>query len=245
LFPIRDLNPTRITPVVTILIIALSAYVYFFIQPEQGTSEEIRFLYERAAVSCEITTGQPLSVTEINQEQCLDQPSGQEPFPTKNVWVAVVVSIFLHGSVLHILGNMWFLWVFGNNIEEAYGTMGYLVLYLLSGLAATAGFVLLNPDSTQPLIGASGAIAGILGAYLVLFPTHYVLSLVFLFFVPVPAIVFLGLWVLGQFGIQEAGIAWEAHVAGFVFGVLVTLVLRRVLLARVDRLHRPSVSFPG
>jgi membrane associated rhomboid family serine protease len=244
LFPIRDLNPTRITPVVTLLIIAVSAYVYFLVQPESGTSEEVRFLYERAAVSCELTTGDPLSVTEISEGICIEQASGQAPFPDKNVWLAVLVSMFLHGSILHILGNMWFLWVFGNNIEEAFGTVGYLALYLASGLAATAGFVLINPDATQPLIGASGAIAGVLGAYLVLFPTHYVLALVFLFFVPVPAIVFLGLWFLGQFGIQEPGIAWEAHVAGFLFGLLVALVARNRLLARVARLHQPGAVFP-
>jgi membrane associated rhomboid family serine protease len=132
---------------------------------------------------------------------------------------------------------MWFLWIFGNNVEEAYGTFGYLALYIIAGLAATFAFVFVNPNATVPLVGASGAIAGVLGAYAVLFPRHRVLSLVFVIFVPVPALFFLGVWFVTQFAISDATTAWEAHVAGFVVGVVVTLPLRNRLLGRVRALH--------
>ena len=125
---------------------------------------------------------------------------------------------------------------------RAYGPFGYLLLYLIAGLAATAAFVVLNADTTDPLIGASGAIAGILGAYLALFPRHQVLTLLFVFFVPIPALYFLGFWFLSQFAVADASIAWEAHVAGFLVGVLITLPLRDALLRRVLQLHTPRLA---
>lgn len=235
MFPIRDLNPTRILPIVTLLIIGLNGAAFFW--QEQGAEREnLEFLYERAAVACEYTTGEPLTLDEIVREQCVDD-SGTGQYPGKNIWVAGIVSMFLHGGLFHILSNMWFLWIFGNNVEEAFGSGGYLTVYLASGIAATATFVALNPNETVPLVGASGAIAGVLGAYLVLFPAHRVLSWIMFFFVPVPAVLFLGFWFLSQFGIADPGIAWQAHVGGFVFGALITLPLRSRLLRRVATLH--------
>ncbi len=145
--------------------------------------------------------------------------------------------MFLHGGGLHLFGNMWFLWIFGNNVEEAFGTIGFIVFYLFTGLVATAAFVATNTTETTPLVGASGAIAGVLGAYLVLFPRHRVLSLVFLFFVPVPAMFFLGIWFLSQFAIADMNVAWQAHVGGFLAGLAITLPLREAILSRLDRLH--------
>ncbi len=226
---------------VTVLIIAANAAVFFLWQPSPDTADGQRFAYETAAIACEVTTGAPLSIDEITTGRCLD--GAQTPaFPDKNVWLALVVSMFLHGSVFHLLSNMWFLWVFGNNVEEAFGRIGYALLYLVTGLVATGAFVLANPEATVPLVGASGAIAGVLGAYLVLYPTHRVLSWFVFLFVPVPAIVFLGFWFLAQFGVQADGVAWEAHVGGFVAGVLITLPLRPMLLTRIDRIHRPVRS---
>jgi len=236
LFPIRDLNPTRIAPVVTILVIGLNVAAFFFWQPQTNEEAAAEFLYERAAVACELTTGEPLSETEIVRGVCSDDP---EPavFAGKNVWLAGLASMFFHGGLFHILSNMWFLWIFGNNVEEAYGAAGYVGLYLAAGVAATATFVVLNPSETIPLVGASGAIAGVLGAYLVLYPAHSVLTWFLLFFVPVPAVLFLGFWFISQFTIAEPGVAWEAHVGGFLLGMLVTLPLRAALLRRVRELH--------
>jgi membrane associated rhomboid family serine protease len=235
-FPIRDVNPTRIAPVVSLALIAVNVLVFLLWQPH-GFLEEERFLYRHAAIACELTTGEALSTREINTGVCSDDAA--EPFFTeKRVWVSAVVSMFLHGGLLHLLGNMWFLYLFGNNVEEAYGRLAYLAAYLVAGLGATAAFVLLHQDSTVPLVGASGAIAGVLGAYLVLYPRHRVVSIVFFVLLPVPAALFLGLWFVLQFIEAQPGVAWEAHVAGFVLGAATSAVFRAPLLARVRAAHR-------
>ncbi len=230
MFPIRDVNPTRIKPVVTVGFILASLFVYFFVQAQ--STDEVSFLYERAVISCEVTTGSPLSFDEAFQNVCR---SGSEApmFPDKNPFLAAVTSMFLHGSVFHVLSNMWFLWIFGNNVEEAFGRVRYVAMYLASGIAATVTFVVMNPDSTIPLVGASGAIAGVLGAYAVLFPTHRVQSLVGYWLLPVPAAIFLGIWFILQFNVGVPNVAWEAHVGGFVFGFALALFSRRSLLRRV------------
>ena len=145
--------------------------------------------------------------------------------------------MFLHGGLFHVLSNMWFLFIFGNNVEEAFGPLSYLLLYLVAGILATIGFALSNPESAVPLVGASGAVAGVLGAYAVLFPRHQILTLFGFFFVPVSALFFLGFWFFGQFFVGDVSVAWEAHVVGFVAGALIAAVLRRPLLRRVKALH--------
>jgi membrane associated rhomboid family serine protease len=234
LFPLRDINPTRITPIVTVVLIAANLVVFFLIQG-RGTLEEQRDLvYERAAISCEVTTGAPLGLEEIASDVCL--AGAQDPFfPDKNVWLALVTSMFLHGSIGHVLFNMWFLWIFGNNVEEAYGHIGYLLVYLVGGLAATGVYIVMNPQATVPLVGASGAIAVAMGAYTVLFPGHRILSFVGWFLVPIPAALFLIFWFVAQFGLGGTGTAWEAHAGGFAFGALVSLLLRSQLMRRVPR----------
>lgn len=232
MFPLRDINPTRSTAFLTLLLIGAGLYVFFFIQARDTASGQQEFLYRRAVISCELTTGQPLAEFEIVDGRCSDGPD-QPVFPDKQPFLAVMTSMFLHGSVGHVLFNMWFLWIFGNNVEEAFGRVRYLLLYLIGGVAATAAFVVMNPDSTVPLVGASGAIAAVLGAYAVLFPGHRVLSLVGWFVVPVPAAIFLGIWFVAQFGLGGTNVAWEAHAGGFLFGLLVAIPLRKSALRRV------------
>ena len=236
LFPLRDINPARITPFVTLAIVAVNVAVFFLVQPSTGTVEEVEFLYERAAVACELTTGQPISFEELESGSCNE--AGVPIFPEKNILLAGLVTMFLHGNLLHLAGNMWFLWIFGNNVEEAYGRFGYAVMYLLAGIAGTAAFVLVRPEDVTPMVGASGAIAGVLGAYFVLYPRHLVVSVVFFYLVPVPAVIFLGLWFVGQFLVTDAGVAWEAHAAGFAFGALVSLPFRSLLLRHDRRVRR-------
>ncbi|MFQ5522851.1 MAG: rhomboid family intramembrane serine protease [Acidimicrobiia bacterium] len=232
MFPLHDENPTRIRPVVTIGLILANLWVFFFVQPIAPRAAAEEFLYREAAISCEIVTGHPLTAEEIVSGRCrVDE--GEPVFPDKNPFLSVLASMFLHGGVAHVLFNMWFLWIFGNNVEEAYGRVGYIFLYLLGGIAAAFGFVALNPGSTVPLVGASGAIAAILGAYAVLYPRHAVISLVGWWVLPVPAILFLGVWFVAQFGLGGTNVAWEAHVGGFIFGLVVTLFQRRRLLRRV------------
>jgi len=231
-FPLRDINPTRITPVVTLGLIAVNVAVFFLFQMRGTADEQQELVYERAAIACEVTTGAPLGVDEIVDDTCL--PGAQAPiFPNKNVFLALFTSMFLHGSVAHVLFNMWFLWIFGNNVEEAYGHIGYLLVYLIGGLAATAAYIVLNQDATVPLVGASGAIAVALGAYAVLFPGHRVLSFVGWILLPVPAVIFLVIWFVLQFVAGQTGVAWEAHAGGFVFGAAVSLLMRSRLLRKV------------
>jgi membrane associated rhomboid family serine protease len=244
-FPIHDINPTRSRPVVTIVLIAANALVFFAWQPDGGSAEEVTFLLRRATIACEVTTGDPVSLREWLSGACSSSPDDSSLFPDKSVPLSVVTSMFLHGGLLHLAGNMWFLWVFGNNIEEAYGRIRYALLYVAAGVAATLAFVLLNSGNTQPLVGASGAIAGVLGAYLVLHPRKPVLSLVFVAVLPVPAAIFLGIWLLAQFAVMDGGVAWESHVAGFLFGMLVTAVLREPLLRRIEELHGPPRAGAG
>lgn len=237
MLPLRDANPALTTPFITWALIGVAAVVYLFVQP-RAVDDEIRFFYEQASIPCEVTTNQPLSLTEIRDGTC--QPGiSNAAFPDKNVWWAVVVSMFLHGSLFHAASNLWILAIFGNNVEDAFGHFPFLGFYLVTGLAASAGHILTNSSSTIPVVGASGAIAAVMGSYLVLFPSARIVSIVLpLFFIPfrVPAWVFLGLWLFGQFALtgQATNVAYAAHIAGFIVGVLMTLLLRRRLRSRIE-----------
>jgi len=243
--PLRDDNPTTRLPIFTVALIAINVIVYFGVQPRSGEdqidiggqrfaiSAEQRFTLERAAIPCELRERAPLTASEAAADECgaVMTPLGTgELFPGKNVWLAVLVSMFLHGSILHLAGNMLFLWIFGNNIEDHYGHVVFVAFYVVTGVAAMAAHYLVDPASTIPVIGASGAIAGVMGAYLVLWPRARILTVVplLLFFVIyLPAGVVLGLW----FGLQfftnpNEGVAWVAHVGGFAAGALLTLALR-------------------
>lgn len=236
MLPLRDANPPLTKPFVNWALIAACLAVFLLIQPK--TAEDLdSFFYEEAAIPCEVTTGNPLTISEIRQEEC-DPGRGDPVFPEKNVFFAVLASMFFHGGWAHILGNLWVLFIFGNNVEDAYGRFGYLVLYIATGIAAAAGHFLTQPNSVIPVVGASGAIAGVMGAYLVLFPSARVVSFIppFIFWTfAVPAATFLVIWLVEQFFLagQETSIAWQAHVAGFIAGAFITLVLRDRLKERI------------
>jgi membrane associated rhomboid family serine protease len=245
--PLKDYNPTSRFAWVTLGILVACSAIYFFVQPsgqqlfvqqKQSAGAELKFTFAHAAIPCELVRRRPLTSDEINAtlsagdtEHCDVEPPTQEVFPKKNIYLAVLYSMFLHGSILHLAGNMLFLWIFGNNIEDRMGVIRYVLFYLLAGLAATATFVALDPHGTVPMIGASGAIAGVMGAYLVLFPNVRIRSLIFLgffvFFRDLQAKWLLLFW----FGLQfltspSSGVAWTAHVGGFVFGAVVGLIWR-------------------
>jgi membrane associated rhomboid family serine protease len=247
--PLKDYNPTTHRAWITLGIIAACAIVYFLVQPHgQGNLDpqaqgresmrEAVFTFSHAAIPCEVTHDRPLTVQEINltlqgdANACINPPPpSPEAFPHKNVFLAVIYSMFLHGSLLHIGGNMLFLWIFGNNIEDRMGWIGYPVFYLIAGIVAAATQFAFQPNSTVPVIGASGAIAGVMGSYLVLFPRVPIRTLFIIVIIPlirdIPAVWLLGFWfVLQFFTSPSSGVAWVAHVGGFLFGVLVTLPLR-------------------
>jgi membrane associated rhomboid family serine protease len=242
--PLHDDNPTERFPFVTVGIIAACVIIYFVVQPHSGTSslgpsisKDTEFTLEHAAIPCELQQGKPLTIAEAETGDCKESSGrgAQRIFPDKNVWLAVIFSMFMHGSILHLAGNMLFLWIFGNNVEEHFGYVGYVVFYFAAGIAAMGAHYLADPNSIQPVIGASGAIAGVMGAYLVLWPRARVLTvLALLIFLPIylPASVLLAIWFGSQFLTAfnpNSGVAWLAHVGGFVFGAVVALALRPLI----------------
>ncbi len=238
--PVHDDNPTRRTPVVTYLLLFVNVAV-FLLSPlashvvgstsAQQECRQVAFLDQYAAKPDELlhnrqepigATGQ-VGVQGVRVGCVVQQPP---PFH-KTPFLSVLTAMFLHGGWLHLLGNMLFLYVFGNNVEDRLGRLRFLGFYLFCGYVATYGFAFFQPHSTQSLVGASGAIAGVLGAYLVMFPRARVLSLLtFLFFLPVrlPAWVVLGGWFALQYlyfrgaGVATGGVAYGAHVVGFLVG---------------------------
>jgi membrane associated rhomboid family serine protease len=250
--PLKDENPTSRRAVLTLVIIAACIAIYFFVQPSgqgsllapdqnpQRVQEEIEFNVEHAAIPCEVVEGRPLTIDELrrtfnfgDETSCDDRAFGRAFAPDKNVYLAVLYSMFLHGGLLHLAGNMLFLWIFGNNIEDRMRPLGYAAFYLLGGLAAMIAHTFVQPDSTVPVVGASGAIAAVMGAYLVLFPNAPIRTIFifyFIFFRNIAAKWLLGFWLLSQFFINpNEGVAWVAHVGGFAFGVVVALLFRQRL----------------
>jgi membrane associated rhomboid family serine protease len=213
----------------TLLVIVACTVIFFGIQPQDETGGAA-FLYENAAISCEILGLEPLTIDEITTGRC--GQGTDVAFPSKSIVASVFASIFLHANLVHLGTNMWSLWIFGNNVEDRLRGFRFARFYLGTGVIATAAFVMMNPSATVPLIGASGAIAGVMGAYLILFPRATVTAIVppfFFFPFRVPAMVFLVIWFATQFLISDTAgnVAWEAHVGGFVAGVAYALLRGR------------------
>lgn len=235
MFPLKDENPTTRTPFLTVLI--LIACVGAYLGPQSAVTdqrESLEFNLQWAAIPCELRTAEPLSVDEIEDTfidgdftACVNDDPGPQLFPDKFVYLGVLTSMFLHGGLFHLGGNMLFLWIFGNNIEDRLGHLNFLLFYVVGGVFATVAHVAVQPASTIPVVGASGAIAAIMGAYAVWFPNAPVRTLIFVFLRDISAKWFLGIWFVTQFFTgAESGVAWMAHVGGFVFGVAIALLLR-------------------
>ena len=248
--PMADENPVQRFPIVTLLLIVICVVVYFAVQPtgtpdidwtgvvERVDQDDLRFVVDNAAIPCELVELRPLTEREYeatfrddNRSAC-NVGGGTEHSPGKVVLLGVLVTMFLHGSVAHLFGNMLFLWVFGNNVESRRGRVRYLLLYVVGGVAATAAHVAIDPQSTVPVVGASGAIAAVMGAYLVCWPTARIKTIIFVGPVllrKVEAIWLLLVWIGTQFLLVggDSEVAWAAHVGGFAFGVLVGLWWRR------------------
>ncbi|HXJ80566.1 MAG TPA: rhomboid family intramembrane serine protease [Candidatus Methylomirabilis sp.] len=224
MIPLRDDLPTRSVPVVTVLLMALNVLVFLYQASleiggqGEGFNAAQDFAKEFGLIPCRLTGS------------C--QFAGELPSPVFTIFS----SMFLHGSFFHIAGNMLYLWIFGNNVEETLGHGRFILFYLSSGVAAAGTQTMVEPSAHVPMIGASGAISGVLGAYLLLFPHANVLTLViFGFFwrvVSIPALLVLGFWMvvqivsgLGSLG-AGGGVAWFAHIGGFVAGMALVLVLR-------------------
>jgi membrane associated rhomboid family serine protease len=219
--PLADDNPTRLTPVVTVGIIVVCV-VEYLAQASLPREQTMELIYRHGAIPAVLTGQKELA------------PHLRSPWPAE---ATLISSMFLHGGFMHLAGNMLYLWIFGNNVEDALGHGRFVVFYGASGLVAVGAHIYSAPDSTLPMVGASGAISGVLGAYLLLYPRAQVTVLVpigiILQLVRLPAVVVLLLWFLIQFlsnlasgGGETGGVAWMAHLGGFVAGMVLLLVLK-------------------
>jgi membrane associated rhomboid family serine protease len=231
--PVRDRLPTSRTPWANRLLLLANLLVFVLAEPWDGTvCQQEAFFLEYAAIPAEITAGEPLDAAEVAASTT--PACNLEPIPDKPVYLALMTAMFLHAGWAHLLGNLLFLWIFGDNVEDRFGHLRYLGFYLLCGVVATLAFVIPAWDSPVSLVGASGAIAGVLGSYFVLFP-HSRITVIIppLFFLPfrLRAVIVLGMWFVFQLlevQIDEmagGGVAYLAHVAGFIAGIVLTYVL--------------------
>ena len=238
MFPLKDNIPHRRFPVLTLSIIVICTLVWFFFEESfwnisaTGNERVIEF----GAIPYEITNPGEECGPDVTGTQlvCEGQPGVSGTAPEQPPWwVTIFTSMFLHGSFLHLAGNMLFLWIFGNNIEDSMSRWRFAAFYLLGGVAALMGQVAIDPDAAVPTVGASGAIAAVLGGYALLYPRARVVTLIFIIIiftiVELPALLVLGLWFLIQlaYGANDiaqpvggGGVAYFAHIGGFLFGLL-------------------------
>lgn len=244
-FPLGDDNTGRTTfPIVNICLIVANVLVFVFLQ---GLGGNDRFTFAYSTVPAEILSGKDLispdrvvvMETVIGAQEV--RMPGLQPTPI-SVYLTLLTSMFMHGGIAHLVGNMWFLWIFGDNIEHDFGRLGYLVFYLACGLLASLAHVFLNtsaPAALIPSLGASGAISGVMGAYLVLHPHRRVVVLLFQFVTAVPGIVAVGIWFvfqvvsgLGMLGGDQTGVAYGAHIGGFLAGAIIALPFKGKVAGR-------------
>jgi len=235
-FPLKDNIPTDRAAIVTIALIAINIIVYFVLQkggifsgPDDAIVVDygaIPYEFTHPGMDC-VIAGQEIACE--GQEGVSGDAPAQPPF-----WITAFSSMFMHGSILHLGGNMLFLWIFGNNVEDSMGRARYIAFYLLGGLAAIGAQILVDTDAAIPTIGASGAVAAVLGGYLLLYPRARVVTLIFIIFfftiIELPALVILGFWFVQQiafgfYGVANptgggGGVAYFAHIGGFAFGLL-------------------------
>ncbi len=236
LLPISDDDRGLSGPAyVTITILLLNLFVFFFLQ---GAGQNTDFTYGWSVIPYEIMTGADLTGMESVQVNGIPYEIPQREGPHPVYWT-ILSAMFMHGGFMHLFGNMLYLWIFGDNVEHRFGSGPFLFFYLASGVVATFVQVFLEPGSVVPNLGASGAISGVLGAYLVLFPRNRVYAFFFFTIVSIPAVLAIGVWFFlqvidgwGAIMLSEAtvgGIAYGAHIGGFVAGVVMALILRKLI----------------
>jgi membrane associated rhomboid family serine protease len=258
LFPLKDDIPTRRFPTVTVAIIAINVVMFFVFQGAYLDDADFdKKTVEYGAIPYEIThPGDHCDLTADGAVVCEGQPgvSGEAPDQAPT-WLTILTSMFMHGGLLHIGGNMLFLWIFGNNIEDSMGKGRYVAFYLLGGLVAVLAQTVIEPNAAVPTIGASGAVAGVLGGYALLYPHARVVTLLFIiiFFtiVELPALLVLGAWFALQAlsGATEltqpvgegGGVAYFAHIGGFLFGLATIRLFANRVHEDYERAHRTPV----
>jgi len=242
MFPLKDENPTELVPFVTFLLIVANVLIWLFVQGAGAGERLLESVCVYGAVPAQLTGA-------IESGALVPLGEGVGCRVGSLGYASVLTSMFMHGGWMHMIGNMWFLWVFGNNIEDSMGHVRFIVFYLLTGVAAAGTHVLVSPDSAIPMVGASGAISGVMGAYIVLYPRVKVHTLIiFIFFIRVlalPAAALLGLWFglqllsgAASYGAPGGGVAFGAHIGGFVAGVALIKLFERPKLVQAKREQR-------
>jgi membrane associated rhomboid family serine protease len=224
MIPISDINPARNTPVVSRIFMVLAVLIYFLIQPKDINSL-FNFFYQYAAIPCELNNMSPLSELQFYYNDC-KIVSNEYIFQNKNLYFSVIVSNLLHANFVHLIGNLWSFWIFGNNVEDKLGKFMFITFLISTAFFSVFSHTILNLNSITPIVGASGIVSGLMGAYVYLFPNAKLLVLVplgFLFPTTIKAKYFMIFWFVSQvflsFGTQN--ISWEAHLGGFVFGYVI------------------------
>jgi membrane associated rhomboid family serine protease len=206
LIPYKDTNPTSKFPIITLLLIISNIIIFYF---QIAVSLKFNLTEEFALIPVEIMTGKNIEASKLISP-----------------YITILSYMFLHGGFLHLIFNMLFLWIFGNNIEDRMSRLGFIIFYLLTGAISGLAFCFIEPKATVPLVGASGAISAILGAYLFMFPLAKIHALLFIFRIKMPAAVFILIWFVSQISgflgntSQTSNIAWVAHLAGIISGIL-------------------------
>ncbi|MGQ9474771.1 MAG: rhomboid family intramembrane serine protease [Actinomycetota bacterium] len=239
MIPLFDRNPTRRAPVVTITLILANLAVFLYMLLLRGAELEV-FTYRFSVVPWEVVHASRLPLG-VLREIFAYPPVAP---PAKQVYLPLFTSMFLHDGWLHIFGNMLYLWIFGNNVEDVMGHLPFLLFYLTCGLFGTLLHVAVFPNSIALLLGASGAIAGVLGAYLLLYPRAWIYTIFLFFIVPIPAFLVIGFWIVLQFlgglssivGGMSGGTAWFAHLGGSSMGLLITGIFYPSLRRRREEL---------
>ncbi len=229
MIPISDINPAKNTPFISRLFILFSGLIFLFIQPK-NSNELINFFYKFSAIPCELLNRYPLAANQFINNNCNLNPD-YLIFPNKNIILSIIISLFLHANFLHIIGNLWSFWIFGNNVEDQLGKFIYVLFLFSSGFLSVAGHAFINQYDLNPIVGASGIVSALMGAYLYLFPNAKLLVLVpfgILFPTTIKAKYFMLFWLLSQLfiALQTNNISWEAHISGFLFGYFILKIFK-------------------
>ena len=228
MIPISDINPAKNTPIISRIFMISVVLTYVLIQPKTDI-ELFNFFYEYAVIPCEFITGYPISIEQYYQNNC-SVISNDVIFPFKNVYLGLFYSNFFHANFIHILGNLWSFWIFGNNVEDKLGKIKFFIFLLIVGVSSISFHIVLNQSSLITVVGASGIVSGLMGAYVYLFPNAKLLVLVpfgILFPTTIRAKYFMIFWFVSQIfiAISTSNISWEAHIGGFIIGYALLKVL--------------------
>ncbi len=223
MIPISDINPAENTPYITRFFIFFTIAVYILLQPK-NSADLFNFFYEFSAIPCEIQKGVPLSANQFYSNDCM-ATIDNVIFANKNLMLSLLTANFLHANLLHLVGNLWSFWIFGNNIEDKLGKLKFIIFLMVSAGGSIGTHIFLNYSDLNPIVGASGIVSALMGAYLYRFPNAKLLVLVpfgIIFPTTIKAKYFMAFWFASQviISLQNNNISWEAHIGGFFVGYL-------------------------